>query len=80
MAKCDLKAVTGRQLKEWFDWLRKENKGCCSVVYATTDKYRYCVCMGWQEVCIDDGPGEPITVGNCTLDTRKLHEEWSVHW
>lgn len=80
MAKCDLKAVTGRQLKEWFDWLRKENEGCGSVVFATTDKYRYCVCMGWRKVAIDDGPGKPVTVGNCTLDTRIFHEEWRTFW
>ena len=80
MAKCDLTEVTGRQLKEWFDFLHKANEGCGSVVYATTDKYRYCVCMGWRKVDIDDGPGEPVTIGKCTMDTRKSHTEWRIYW
>lgn len=48
MRACDLKEVTGKALKEWYKWLIREQAGCCSVNFASTDKYRYCVCMGWQ--------------------------------
>lgn len=48
MEKCDLKKVTGKELKKWYEWLVREQAGCCSVHFASTEKYRYCVCMGWK--------------------------------
>ena len=48
MGTCDLKEVTGKELKKWWEWLVREQEGCCSVNFASTEKYRYCVCMGWQ--------------------------------
>ncbi len=48
MRTCDLKEVTGKELKKWWEWLVREQAGCCSVHFASTEKYRYCVCMGWQ--------------------------------
>lgn len=48
MEKCDLKEVTGKELKNWWEGLVREQAGCCSVCFASTEKYRYCVCMGWQ--------------------------------
>ena len=48
MKTCNLKEVTGKELKRWWEWLVREQVGCCSVHFASTEKYRYCVCMGWQ--------------------------------
>lgn len=48
MRQTDLMNVTGRELKKWWEWLAREQAGCCSVNFASTEKYRYCVCMGWQ--------------------------------
>lgn len=48
MKTCDLEYVTGKELKECWEWLAREQMGCCSVNIANTEKYRYCVCMGWQ--------------------------------
>lgn len=48
MRTCDLKEVTGKELKKWWEWLAREQAGCCSVHFASTEKYRYCVCMGWK--------------------------------
>ena len=48
MRSCDLREVTGKELKEWWEWLVREQAGCCSVHFASTGNYRYCVCMGWQ--------------------------------
>ena len=48
MRSCDLGEVTGKELKRWWEWLVREQAGCCSVHFASTEKYRYFVCMGWQ--------------------------------
>lgn len=48
MRQTDLKHVTGKVLKDWWEWLVREQEGCCSVNFASTEKYRYCVCMGWR--------------------------------
>lgn len=50
MRTCDLKEVTGKELKKWWEWLVREQAGCCSVHFASTEKYRYCVCMGWHDL------------------------------
>ena len=48
MRTCNLNEVTGKELKMWYEDLVREQAGCCSVHFASTEKYRYCVCMGWQ--------------------------------
>ena len=76
----ELGKVTGKWLKSCYEWLVKEGEGCCHLVIGTTAKHNVCVCVGWTKVDVDDGPGEPVTVGNCTTETRKSHEEWKVAW
>lgn len=44
-----LDKLTGKELKKWYKWLRVQDMGCCSIWFASTDKYRYCVCMGWHD-------------------------------
>lgn len=48
MRELYLNDLTGKMVKEWYEWLLKEGMGCCSRPFAITDKYRYCVCMGWH--------------------------------
>ena len=80
MRQTDLNNVTGKTVKGWVEWLVREQSGCCSVHFASTEKYRYCVCVGWHKVDVDDGPGEPVKVGKSTLYTHKSHEEWRIYW
>lgn len=54
MRKGYLKEVTGKTVKGWYEWLLKEDQGCCSVYFADNDKYRYCVCMGWHASGTDE--------------------------
>ena len=56
MKSCELKELTGKMVKGWYAWLRKQDMGCCSVWFGSTDKYRYCVCMGWHDY--GDDPDE----------------------
>lgn len=44
-----LKDVTGKFVKESVKWLEKELMGCCSICFATDDKYNYAVCIGWHD-------------------------------
>lgn len=43
-----LKDLTGKVVRDWYDWLKKSEEGCASFYFADTAKYRYCVCMGWH--------------------------------
>ena len=78
--KCgELKELTGKMVKEWYAWLRKQDMGCCSVWFASTDKYRYCVCMGWHhydDEMVLDGHGNPVT----TKLGVKYRPVWKVAW
>ena len=45
----ELKEATGEWVKSCYDWLQKEKQGCCSLWYESTEKWRYCVCIGWHQ-------------------------------
>lgn len=50
----ELKQLTGKMVREWYELLRAREEGCCTLWFASTDKYRYCVNMGWHYY--DDEP------------------------
>lgn len=87
MRSCDLKEVTGKELKSWWEWLVREQAGCCSVHFASTEKYRYCVCMGWQsgygpaseEQWLDEN--EKWRPAFCPpVDPKEEDEGWRICW
>jgi len=45
-----IKKITGKQLKHWAEWLKKEDCGCCHIKIVTDDKNReWCIAMGWLD-------------------------------
>ena len=79
MKTCDPKEVTGKELKKWYEWLVREQEGCCSVHFASTGKYRYCVCMGWHhydDEVVKDEHGNPVT-GRWGVKYRPI---WKIAW
>lgn len=48
----ELEKVTGKWLKGRYEWLVKEDCGCCHLVFGTTANHEVCVCVGWTA----DGP------------------------
>lgn len=32
-----------------YEWLKDSQGGCCSFVFETNDRHRYCVCMGFHD-------------------------------
>lgn len=43
-----LRNVTGKFARESVEWLRDQSNGCCSICFATDDRYNYAVCIGWH--------------------------------
>lgn len=87
MRTCDLKEVTGKALKKWWEQLVREQKGCCSVRFASTMKYRYCVCMGWQSgyrpVSDERWYGKdsrPRPAFCPPVDPKEQDEGWRICW
>lgn len=64
----NLRDVTGRFAEDSVKWLEKEQMGCCSVCFATDDKYNYAVCIGWHRC--DDERKPDGTYG----------EVWKIAW
>ena len=87
MRQTDLKNVTGKMLKDWWEWLVREQMGCCSVNFASTEKYRYCVCMGWRS---GFGPASEerwrgkdgkLHQAFCPpVDPKEADEGWRICW
>lgn len=51
--------VTGAFARGWYEALteRPDEGGCCHLEYASDDRYRYSVCMGWADAYdTPDGP------------------------
>ena len=75
----DLNKLTGKMVKEWYEWLRSEEMGCCSIWFESTNKYRYVVCMGWHHY--DD---EPVLDENSKHVREngfaKFNPVWKVAW
>jgi hypothetical protein len=46
--------ITGKTLKEWVEWLKSLDCGCCHKVIGTTDRHEICICVGWHQYD-DDG-------------------------
>ena len=79
MMYSDLMKLTGRLVKEWYNWLRAEGDGCCSICFDSTGKYDYVVCMGWHHC--DDGPvvdekGNQVYEGL----VPKYRAVWKIAW
>ena len=45
------KKIDGKTAKQWYEWLKEENMGCCHLSVGQTAKNDICICMGWH----DDG-------------------------
>ena len=43
-----LKDVTGKFARSSVEWLHARQMGCCSICFATDDRYNYAVCIGWH--------------------------------
>ena len=44
-----LKDVTGKFARSSVKWLHARQMGCCSIWFATDDRYNYSVCIGWHD-------------------------------
>lgn len=44
-----LKDVTGKFARSSVKWLHVRQMGCCSICFATDDRYNYSVCIGWHD-------------------------------
>ena len=87
MKTCDLKEVTGKELKKWWEWLAREQEGCCSIHFARTEKYRYYVCMGWMSgygPASDEkwrGKDGKLHPAFCPpVDPKEADEGWRICW
>ena len=46
----NLKEITGKFVKEQYEWLKEQEAGCCSLCYNSDASNNYAVCVGWHDV------------------------------
>lgn len=51
-----MKKIDGKTVKKWYEWLKKEDCGCCHLSIGETAEHDICICMGWT----DTGDGYEI--------------------
>lgn len=49
-----LNKVTGKWVKGCYKWLKKEDQGCCHLVFASSELHYVCVVIGWHQYEKDD--------------------------
>ena len=70
-----LKEVTGKFVKDSYEWLKEQDMGCCSIWFETDDIYNYAVCIGWH----NDGH-ERIAQPDGTFNDVSGDDGWRVAW
>ena len=50
-----LDKVTGKWLKECYQWLIDHDCGCCHIPFDTSGTHEICVCVGWTDDGTEDG-------------------------
>lgn len=43
------KKIDGKTAKQWYEWLKEENMGCCHLSVGSTSEHDICICMGWHD-------------------------------
>lgn len=46
-----LPKITGKIVKEHYEWLKANDCGCCRFHLIDTDNYRMHICIGWHDYC-----------------------------
>ena len=58
MMYAKISTLTGEMVKGWYQWLKKNQQGCCSICYASSDDYNYSVCIGWRDLGLRENERE----------------------
>lgn len=75
-----LPKIDGKTLKDWYEWLKAQDCGCCHMKIGDTELHEVDICMGWHEYDEEDGPGEPVKIGKTTVQTMKHKQVWKIAW
>ena len=78
--KTKLPKIDGKILKDWYEWLKAHDCGCCHMKVGDTELHEVDICMGWHEYDEDDGPDEPIKLGKKIVQTMKHKQVWKIAW
>lgn len=57
-----LPKIDGKTLKNWYEWLKEQDCGCCHMKIGDTELHEVDVCMGWHqyEEAASDGKNKPV--------------------
>ena len=57
-----LPKINGKTLKDWYEWLKEQDCGCCHMKIGDTELHEVDVCMGWHQYdeAASDGKIKPI--------------------
>ena len=65
-----IKKITGKQLRHWAEWLKKEDSGCCHFKLLTDDNNNsWFILMGWSDG-FDESDNSRWQSGPCKICTK----------
>ena len=44
-----LPKIDGKTLKDWYEWLKEQDCGCCHMKIGDTELHEVDICMGWHQ-------------------------------
>ena len=68
-----LPKIDGKTLKDWYEWLKEQDCGCCHMKIGDTELHEVDVCMGWHQYEEEETRDE-VSGG------RRFKPVWKIAW
>lgn len=68
-----LPKIDGKTLKNWYEWLKEQDCGCCHMKIGDTELHEVDVCMGWHQYEEEETRDE-------VSGSRRFKPVWKIAW
>ena len=68
-----LPKIDGKTLKNWYEWLKEQDCGCCHMKIGDTELHEVDVCMGWHQYEEEETRDE-------VSRSRRFKPVWKIAW
>ena len=74
-----LPKIDGKTLKNWYEWLKELDCGCCCMKIGDTELHEVYICMGWHQYG-EEGEAFETKIGGKVFHSRSVKPVWKIAW